>query len=552
MMTTHFKRTFIVLSFICLFLVRYKYKDTSLLYGINKSRSEDGLEKASRSILGSRSRHFIERKTQVDLEGLLSETERYRSRERKDYGSYSGNWRAGYDRVVNDFYGSTWNFFGWWRVQSWNGGSISPIANYTTEMMHYPGIAVSSSSASIKSKVYTTLFDNRDLQFQLKVLNAGKDCTGQQNTNTNGCVVAIHEGASCDTVQTIGPPFFDPSNIEWTNGDPFATAKYVSDSKGLSNSVVNMYNGGNGYGKVDNDQRVIVIYDFQGDGILCGVMEINNPLLTNPPMSPTYQPKTTAPTMTRPVTSAPTKQPRTPPLITGAPVVIPQPVSQPPFSSSPITGTQKPATQEPIAPAVITPQPVLVSQPPISPRPVIVTNPPSAPMITPYPSIAPQPLPLVTPQPFAPTRYPNVFPQPFPSPIIVPTLYPILYPRPLVVPTIGPRVPTIGPSSPSPSPSPHPSRKPSKTPSQRRLPSAPSPSAPRKPSIELPVLKPAQLVGPTLPVANTPSKKPSRKPSRKPSKKPSKKPNKRPSTKPSRKPSKRPSKKPSVKQPKRV
>ena len=261
-MINHFKRAAVLFSCVAVIFVGYKNKyyniEVSVRGGINGSESTDRAENTSLSSL-----NHSDNKTSVDVGHFLHRFLRLRKRisptsisarastsqspspspeAKATSPSSKQRWRSGYDRVINNSFGSTWSFFGWWRVQSWNGGSRSAVANYTTRMNFYPGVA-DTTPISAAGKILVTLFNNGDLEFTLRVRNAGQDCTGEQNTNSDGCVVRINEGSSCDTVEKIGRPFYNSSNIEWTNGDPFLTSEYASDSSGLSNSI--NLNGGN-------------------------------------------------------------------------------------------------------------------------------------------------------------------------------------------------------------------------------------------------------------------------------------------------------------------
>jgi len=254
-------------------------------------------------------------------------------------------------------------------------------------MSFYPGALMDSTSPAIKDTVLITLFDNGDLQFQLKVFNAGKDCTGIQTSYiSNACIVTINEGDSCDTVTNIGPPLFDSSKITWTNGDPFVLAKYVSNSEGVSNSIINMFNGGNGY-SVENDQRAVVLYDSRGEGVLCGVMENDSNRGPDDLLPIKRSTRPSPPPAASMPSSSESNYTRTPSVTFPSETSVP--VTTPPISG----GTQMPTGTRPI----------LVPQTTLAPQQIIVSSPP--PMTLTSPPLN-QPLIITTLQPLSVTQLP--------------------------------------------------------------------------------------------------------------------------------------------------
>lgn len=391
--------------------------------------------------------------------------------------SSANRWQDSYDRVINNSFESTWDFYGWWRIQPWNGGSRKPIQNYTAQLNLYGTVSEANRTNNV---VFITLFDNLDLQFQLKVPNAGIDCTGQSSTNPDACIVAIHSGNSCDTASDIGRMFYDSSKIEWTNGNPFVKALYVSDSAGVSNSVVNLFNGGNGYGKEDNNQRPVVLYDSQGNVVLCGIMEEGENINTfAPTISPTAR-KTPKPAATRAPSALPTTaKPTTSKPISSAPVTASPTTRQPVETRAPSASstTAKPTTTKPISSAPVTASPTT--------RQPVETRAPSAVPTTIRPTTM-MPM-IVTPVPT--TASPSTL-----APMFVPTLEPVPT-------TLGPTS-TFGQTPVSQSLLPTPSSQ--KTPTTPSAPAAPSligPIAPTQIAPAVPALFPTAPVAPSTPGA---------------------------------------------------
>ena len=398
--------------------------------------------------------------------------------------SSSNRWQDSYDRVINNSFESTWDFYGWWRIQPWNGGSRKPIQNYTAQLNLYGTVSEANRTNNVVS---ITLFDNLDLQFQLKVTNAGNDCTGQRSTNPDACIVAIHSGNSCDTASDIGRMFYDSSKIEWTNGNPFVKALYASDSAGVSNSIVNLFNGGNGYGKDDNNQRPLVLYDSQGNAVLCGIMaEGDNVNTFAPTISPTTR-KTPKPAATRAPSALPTTaKPTTTKPISSAPTTASPTTRQPVETRAPSASstTANPTTAKPISSAPTTASPTT--------RPPVETRAPSAVPTTTRPTTV---VPMIgTPVPS--TARPTTL-----TPMFVPTLGPSL--------TFGPTSSTFGPTPSTFGPTPIsqplvptiPLQKTPTTPSTPATPSLIGPIAPSQIAPAVPALFPTAPGAPSTPGA---------------------------------------------------
>lgn len=510
----------------------------------------------SRNALSSLKSSDIEAETYEKTSALLDTSERYRYRisssaslsdlvidkEELLSTSSSSNWQAGYDQVITDIYDNTWNFYGWWKTQPWNGGSPKlPMKNYTAEMKLYTE-TVHTGDDTVKGRIFITLFNNLDLQFQLNVKEAGRNCTGQEKKIENGCIVAIHKGTSCGTPSLIGPQFYDSTKFGWTNSNPFKMAKYTSDSLGLSSSIVSLYNGGNGYGVDGNENHAIVLYNSEGEKVLCGIMVSEHDATTFTPTQSTVTPvaapffppqssisKDTTPKLKPTVTPTvllTTWQPSTLEHIIAPPTLKPVVdigqlmITKPISTSTPVAFpleiiSEQPTVHTIIPSAIIKTQPVAIRASPdiVKAKPMVTAEPTVLNKV--YPTVlSASPQVLVKAQPSVgsensvpsaqqfvpdPTQNQMIFPNSTlpPSPFSANDLQPILPPIPpsainfpfsnllsILLPTVSPSF--YFSTSPSPSLSPAPAIHPSKRPS-KQMSMHPSNSPSRKPSKKLSV-----------------------------------------------------------------